>query len=114
MIEKFPQDEFSEGERDLIAKLKEKPPDDQEVHEALVAWCVEEEKKILALTEVNEIARADVQFNLKKARLYRAAGYVKQAWESLDWAREGANNINAEDLFAEAEAMADEMDAENR
>jgi hypothetical protein len=108
MFEKFRESEFSETEQTLIVKLHEKGSNDPEVHGALLAWCKNEEAKV---DRVNT-SRASIEFNLKRAKLYRAAGYDDDAMESLESVREAAHNEGAEDLYGEAMAIMDEIDNE--
>jgi hypothetical protein len=108
MFEKFRESEFSETEQALIVKLREKGPDDPDVHGALLSWCKNEEAKV---DEINT-SRASIEFNLKRAKLYRAAGYGDDALENLESVREAARNEGAEDLCDEAAAIMDEIDNE--
>ena len=112
MAERLPTPEFSEVERELIAKLREVLPDDPKAHEMLVAWSKAEEERVEQEARAGDAARANIEFDLKKARLYHAAGYKGQAFETLNWVREQAGNIGADDLYDRAMAMMDEMDAE--
>lgn len=110
MAERIPAPEFSERGRALIEKLREKFPDDPEVHAMMLAWCNEEEPKPDAAAGEGDAERANIEFELKKARLYKAAEYYKQAWETLQWARDSAHNLGNKDLYDRAEALMDELD----
>ena len=57
MVERLPESEFSESERELIAKLREKGLDDSETRGLLLAWCEVEEKKAETITEAAEAPR---------------------------------------------------------
>lgn len=107
MTERIPSQEFSEREQLLIAKLRENGTEDLETHELLLAWC--EEKEIKA-TQINT-SRAGIELDLKKGKLYRAAGFREEAWASLEAVRQAANNEDAQDLLSEADALMDEMDS---
>jgi hypothetical protein len=88
MSERLPESEFSEREQMIIAKLRETFPDDPETNAMIVAWVEEEEIKAMQIAEaggIGDAARANIMLDLKKARLYKAAGYNKQVWETLNW-----------------------------
>jgi len=109
MPEKIPSPEFSQQEeQNLIAKLREKGVDDPEVRKSLMVWCEKEEAEVASINT----SRAGIELDLKKAKLYRAAGYRDEAWASLEAARQAAHNEGDEELFRQAEDLMDQMDAE--
>jgi hypothetical protein len=108
MMERLPQSEFSENERMLIAKLREKGLDDPETRELLTRWS----DTLWAEANAANTSRANIELNLKSARLYRAAGYHNEAWNSLEAAHLAAHNESAKDLLIQVETVMDEMDAE--
>ncbi len=108
MIEKSPESEFSENELALISKLRENGIDDPQSKELLLAWCAAEEARVAELNT----SRAGIELDLKKAKLYRAAGFQTEAWASLEAARVAAHNENDENLFEQAEALMNEMGRE--
>lgn len=107
-MERIPGSEFSETENTLIEKLREKGPADPETHKMLLRWCEEEEAKV---AEINT-SHAGIELDLKKAKLYRAAGYADEAWASLEAVRQAAHNEGADDLLNQAETLMDQMDQE--
>jgi hypothetical protein len=116
MPERLPESEFSEREQMIIARLREAFPDDPETNAMIVGWVQEEEEKATQIAEaggIGDAARANIMLDLKKARLYKAAGYNKQVWETLNWVVKQATYLGDEDLRDQANAMMDEMDAED-
>ena len=107
MPEEFPSPEFSSEEETLIAKLRERGMND-ETQKELIAWTEAQEARA---NEVNT-PRASIELNVKRAKLYRAAGFKSEAWDVLESVRMQASNEGEEDLYAEAMRIMDEMDAE--
>lgn len=107
MAEKFPSPEFSSEEDVLIAKLREHGVEG-ETQKELMAWT--EAREAIA-NEINT-SRANIELNIKRAKLYRAAGFKEEAWDVLESVREQATNEGEDDLYAEAMVIMDEMDAE--
>lgn len=101
MTEKLPSLESSEQK--IIRLLKERGIEDSEAKELLVAWTVEQEKEV----EKSSDPEASILFNLKRARLYFKAGYVDEAFENFEAAREQALNESRDNLYR---AIMDEMD----
>jgi len=91
--------EFSSAEQELINKLKARGDRDPEVSGLLEAW---KKKEIGSLTQ---LTRANVEFNLKKAKLYLLAGYSKEALEELDAADYFASQLGAADLQAKVNGL---------
>ena len=108
MPERVPSLEFTEAERVLIQKLCERGPDDPETRQLLNFWTEQCE------AEANEVntPRANVEFNIKRAKLYRAAGLMVEAWDVLESAREQAMNEQEQDLYDEAVRIMDEIGLE--
>jgi histidinol phosphatase-like PHP family hydrolase len=72
----------------------------------LVSWCEAEEARAM---EINT-SRANIDVQLKRAKLYRAAGGYDVAWETLAAVCETAgSDESAQDLYREAMDIADEM-----
>ncbi len=109
MPEKFPSPEFSQEELQLIAKLKERGLEDAEAKQELLAWTEAQEAKA---NETNT-SRANVEMNIKRAKLYRAAGFKAGAWDVLESVRMQAHNEGEADLYEEAMRIMDELDAED-
>ncbi len=105
-FEIVPSGEFSEAEQDLIAKLRENGLT-EETQAELVAWIEAEAAKA---KEANT-SRANIELDLKTAKLYRAARFTMQAWDSLEAVRQQAHNEGEADLLAAANGMMDEMEA---
>ena len=71
-----------------------------------LAWCEEEEARAMEA----DTSRANMEVQLKRAKLYRAAGGYDSAWETLAAMCESeAPDASAEDLYREVMAIADEM-----
>ena len=105
-MEQIPSAEHELSEEELSAALAEKGVEDEGTRSLLVAWCEKEETKAEA---GGQLAR--IELDLRKAKIYRAAGYTNQAWESLEAARENAYNAGLDGLFEEATALMDEIEA---
>ena len=108
MTERPPGSEFSENEQLLIARLREHGHEDPEALLMLNAWC--DEQKLKA-NEINT-AGANIEVDLRRAKLYRAAGFHRDALDSLEAARESAHNAGEKDLYEQAMALMDEIDEE--
>lgn len=89
---------FTEQERTLIKKLREKGVSDSETRELLEAWTIEQE----AVANQKNTPRANIEFNLKRAKIYLAAGYADAAWENLECVYEQAENEGEVALRQEA------------
>jgi hypothetical protein len=102
-MERLPQSEFSAEDQELIKKLREGDPSAKEV---LIEWCKREEAKAERSTEAGEAARANIKLDIKKGKLFKAAGLLDAAMEAFEMARYAANNEGeaALDLHNEATA----------
>ena len=109
MPEKFPSPEFSSEEEALIAKLREHGMD-EETQKELIAWTEKQEAKA---NETNT-PRANIELNVKRAKLYFAAGLKAEAWDILESVRIQAMNENENTLYVEAMKIMDEIDAESQ
>ena len=108
-FEQSPKPEFGESERALIALLRKKGADDSEAKTALLMWCEKEEAEA---TKENT-SRANIEVQLKRARVYRAAGGYDSALDTLEVVRQAASSDpSAGDLDKQALAMMDEIEAE--
>lgn len=76
----------------------------------MLEWCNVEEPKPDATAGEGDAERANIEFELKKARLYKAAEYYRQAWETLQWARDSARNLGNENLYNQIKALIDDLD----
>lgn len=104
MTEKFPTPEVDKiSEEEVIKVLKEKGVEDSEAKELLIAWTIEQEKEV----EKSKDPESPIQFNLKRARLYFAAGYIDEAFENFEAAGEQAWNEQRDELY---KAIMKEMD----
>jgi hypothetical protein len=106
----MPSPEFSPEEQELIAKLREHGSDDAKTKEALLAWT--EALEIEANT-INT-PRANIELNVKRAKLYHAAGFMPEAWDVLESVRMQATNEGEDDIYAEAMRIMDEIDANSK
>ena len=107
MPEKIPTPEFSPEEQELIIKLRERGVDDEKTKEALLAWTEAQEIEANAINT----PRANIELNMKRAKLYSAAGFTSEAWDVLESVRTQATNEGEDDLYAESMRMMDGMDA---
>ncbi len=105
MIGKEPTLEKSEtADQKLIRLLKEKGAEDPEVKEFLDSWMREQE---MAVERSNDYIFGQIQFNLRRARLYFQAGYVDAALENFEAAGTQAWNLYNNELY---QAIMREMD----
>src|SRR3990167_6935478 len=88
-------------EKRLVRLFKERGPEDKEAIELLDSWTREQER------QVANMPRATIEFNLRRGRLYLAAGYTDEAFENFEAARLEAWSENNERLYT---AIGDEMD----
>jgi len=109
MPEKFPTQEFSPEEQELILKLRERGVDDEKTKEALLNWTEAQEIKANAINT----SRANIEFNIRRAKLYYAAGFMAEAWDVIESVRMQSANEGEDDLYAEAMGMMDKIDAES-
>lgn len=93
-------------EQQLVRLLKEKGVEYLETREFLDAWTREQEKQIEQSTG-EEYSIAQIQFNLKRARLYFEGGYAEEAFENFEAARMQAYNEQRDELY---QAIMEEMD----
>jgi hypothetical protein len=109
MPEKIPTPEFSPEEQELIAKLRERGVDDVKTKEALLDWTEAQEIEANAINT----PRANIELNVRRAKLYRVAGFNAEAWDALESVRMQASNEGEDDLYETAMRMMDEIDAES-
>ncbi len=83
-----------EKEQRLIHLLKERGIEDAETNALLIAWATEIDQE----AEKANNNRAYVEADLKKARLYLAAGFEDEAYESFSAARRAAAQEGFDDL----------------
>lgn len=107
MPEKIPSSEFSPEEQKLISALRERGVSDAETKKKLVSWTEAEEERADGLNT----SRAKIEFNVKRAKLYTAAGFADEAWNVLESVRMQATNEGENDLYAEAMRLMDEIGA---
>ena len=89
---------FSEREQVLINRLRAKGPEDPETRDLLTAWTEEGERD----AEADPSVRGHIQFNLRRSRLYLAAGFHEAAIEGLKEVYYEAIQNRQEDLQAAA------------
>ncbi len=106
MSERIETLEFSGAELELIDRLKSLGPDNQEARESLVAWVQAEEVRA---NEINS-PRANNEFDVKRAKLYRAAGFTREAWDILETMRVQLYSAGETDIYDEVMRIMDEMD----
>ncbi|MGB7957331.1 MAG: hypothetical protein WCF77_00605 [Minisyncoccia bacterium] len=106
-LEQPPKQEFSENEQQLITLLREKGPQDPEVRAMFDEWCLEEEAGATAANT----SRANIEVQLKRAKLYRAAGGNDSAWQTLGAVCEVAMyDESAKDLYEETMRISNEIE----
>ncbi len=93
-------------EQQLVRLLKEKGVEDPEAREFLDIWTREQEKQVEQSTG-EEYHIAQIQFNLKRARLYFEGGFVEEAFKNFEAARMQAWNEQKDELY---QAIMKEMD----
>lgn len=109
MMEKGPTFENEESpEQQLVRLLKEKGAEDPETREFLDIWTREQEKQVEQSTG-EEYRIAQIQFNLKRARLYFEGGYVQEAFENFEAARMQAWNEQRNELCQKIMKEMDEL-----
>jgi len=89
-----------EKEQRLITLLKERGLEDPETHALLIKRATEIDQE----AERANNNRAYVEADLKKARLYLAAGFEDEAYESFSAARQAAAQEGFDDLKANIES----------
>ena len=83
-------------EQRLTRLLKAKGIDDQETKELLNNWTSEQEKQV---EHSDDYQAEQIQFNLRRARLYFEAGYIEEAFANFEAAREQAWNERRDELY---------------
>ncbi|MFH0890802.1 MAG: hypothetical protein V1856_02095 [Candidatus Liptonbacteria bacterium] len=106
MPERIEISEFSKAERELIQKLAMLGPDDPETRDSLLAWTQAGEARA---NEINT-SRANIEFNIARAKLYRVAGFLEAAWDVLESVRTQAYDEGEQDLYGLAMRIMDEID----
>jgi hypothetical protein len=96
-------------EQQLVRLLKEKGGDNPEAREFLDIWTCEQERQVEQSTG-EEYRIAQIQFNLKRARLYFKSGYVEEAFENFEAARMQAWNEQRNELYQEIMREMDELE----
>jgi hypothetical protein len=108
MPEKIHPSEFLPEEQALIAKLRERGVD-EEAQKELLTWTEAQEARA---REINT-SRANIEVNVRRAKLYRAAGLIDEAWDVLESVRMQALNEGESDLYDEAMQLMDEIEGSN-
>jgi hypothetical protein len=106
MSERIPTQELTAEELEIAQELREKGPADKEVLGRLLAWTEKQE----AWAAEQNTSRANIEVNLRRARLYLAAGAREDAWQAFNEVREQAHNEGEADLFTAADAEIDRME----
>lgn len=109
-MERDPTCENKEStEQQLVRLLKEKGVEHPEARKFLDIWTREQEKQVEQSTG-EEYHIAQIQFNLKRARLYFEAGYVEEAFENFEAALTQAWNEKRDDLYNEIMKEMDKLE----
>ncbi|MFH1194018.1 MAG: hypothetical protein V1661_03425 [bacterium] len=108
MIEKELKFENKENiEQQLIRLLKERGAEDSEAKECLDNWTREQEKQV-ELSDDYHLEQ--IQFNLRRARLYFKAEYIDEAFENFEDARIQARNEQRDELYQAIMKEIDELE----
>lgn len=107
-MEKEPTFENEESpEQQLVWLLKEKGVEDPEARKFLDNWTREQEKLV---EQSDDYHLEQIQFNLRRARLYFEAGYVDEAFENFEAARTYAWNEQRDELYQAIMKEIDEIE----
>ena len=93
-----------DSEQELVRLIKEKGLKDPEAIKLFDDWTREQEKQV---EQSDNYSLEQILLNLKRARLYFKAGYVKEAFEDFEDARTQAWNERKDELYR---AIMEEMD----
>lgn len=114
IMEKIPSFENFENkeseEQRLIRLLKEKGVEDPETRSFLNFWTIEQEKWA---ENSEDYKMAQIEVNLRRARLYFSAGYIDEAFENFEAARMQARNDNRGGLYQEIMAEMDKLESDS-
>ena len=88
----------------LINLLRERGLEDKETRELLNSWALEQEKWA---GNSKDYPAAQIEVNLRTARLYFSAGYFDEALDNFEWASTQALNEKRDELY---KAIMSEMD----
>jgi len=105
-MEKLPNADSSESERNIVTKLREKGPYDPETQALLLQWRDKQE----AIAKEANTSRANLKVDLAFAKLLCAAEYYTDALEYLEPLRQAAYDEGWMDLFDEVESLLDVID----
>jgi hypothetical protein len=106
MNERIPSQELTAEELEIAQALREKGPANKEALGRLLAWTDRQQ----AWAEEQNTSRANIEVNLRRARLYLAAGAREDAWQTLNEVRVQAANEQEHDLLETAEQLMDQID----
>ena len=97
-------------EQQLIRTLREKGFESPESLKLLLDWTMEQEKMV---EQSRDYVGAQIQLNIKRACLYRDAGNLDAARESLEDAAEHAWNEHRDELYEEVVKEIQQMQDSN-
>ena len=107
-MEQEPTSESEESpEQQLVRLLRERGIEDPEVRDYLDNWTREQERQV---EQSDDYPLAQIEFNLRRARLYFEAGYIDAARENLGDARIQAWNEQRDELCQAIEQEIDELE----
>jgi hypothetical protein len=87
------EDSYLKREEEMLAaRLRKETLEDPETWKLFLEWCKERERKVTT-------SRDAIEFESKKAELYRSAGLKEEAKASFDAVETAARNEGAEDLL---------------
>ncbi|TSC96758.1 MAG: hypothetical protein CEN88_279 [Candidatus Berkelbacteria bacterium Licking1014_2] len=112
LLEGIKRQLLGEKEQQLVRLLKERRIEDSEVVEdsgvkdTLIKWATEQEERV---EQSDNYPLAQIEFNLLRAYLYLAAGYVRGTFENLVAARAQARNDHRDGLYRAIMREIDEL-----
>lgn len=104
-MERYKRYELSSDELKLAEELS-RDASNEGAKEKLTDWVRQQEEWANGI----DTSRANIEVNLRRAILFRAAGLREDAWDCLCEVREQAFNEQEDDLREAADLILDEMD----
>ena len=107
MLEKFgsPENKFV-TDQEVIEALRAKGNEDPETRTLLLKWTEQNE----AEASKTNTSKDNIECAVKQALLYKEAGYIEEALDTLEDARLAALNEEETDLYQQIVAIMDDTD----
>ncbi|KKR15359.1 MAG: hypothetical protein UT43_C0002G0016 [Parcubacteria group bacterium GW2011_GWC1_39_29] len=106
MSQEFPSNKKEMADQALIDALRAHGPEDPTTKAMLGLWVHANERE---LNESSE-STSRIEMNIRRGRLFFAAGYIDEAYDSLSAAATQADNEGRSELYDSIMAEMDEMD----